>query len=1069
MNEKLLQRLFDHIYEVTVMGESYTRSQFEGARELLYIMNREGEIHSALYTEFEKVFEQVEKYLLVEKQDVKYWTAGDFVKYLESQLVGQAEYEADAIVKEEGVSEIRKMEKLREMLIRRGYDVIIIGRKNDSPVIIALDPKTSISIISSGDVGQQRVDQSPEVVQAAQKNKEWPADERGTLGSYTDLTYKELQDMASAMDKELKLPTLAVEEADLYIRRHQVVRKEVESALEEIAVEPLGGIKGSYVRAILHLQAGIRIRDGVITIERSEDDNKKAFKFVEEEVAGNQDLSAVKDALNRLSNTRLQNWTVEQIIQLRNLVRYLKKVGRLEFQRARKKLRTDRNAQREILLEALRVMYGGEIPDVDYFTEEQELRGGFFSRVGQRIKRGKANQLRKEWQLNIMNVSRWADMFDGGRASFDGPMHNLLVDDVGDNWAKQRKGMERRLGPLQDFIHKHKLNTRRLTTLNKKVKDIKNIDKLPKLFDYKPRKKRPLHLTIEETMGVYALSQTDEGMTAMEQTLGWDKNMIDKIIATLSAEEKQMVELILDDYESSFVELDNLTSINEQISLGRSSGRVAPITPLTPKNVVMGNLINSEHAYLGFIRDFKRTGRKDKNWTAPNLQVVDTWVKRVEQEERYKAFYEIWSYVKGLSDNTEFQQATLATLGPKVMQTFTNFANRLERGGFAKKEDPGFFEKVMDHMRRKLIFQALSFNITTAAKQIPSMAYFASEVGWDKLLSSAKLGSNPASYKTMKEFAFANDQSMKERNIEREIEDYKHRNSKAYLKIQKKYGTAAYYMMYKMDEAATVIGWNAVYADQLAKHGDHELAVRRARVAVKRTQPTSNIYDVGDAYANAGSMQRMVLMFTRQLTNIWQIQTYDIPRRLFKGQEPLHSRLGTAVGSTVALAVGFMIIQSITFRSLPGPHDDPDELIWFLINMMLTPEPYSGRALMNFTRGHKIYQMPVEEMITSAGDLYKAGRKGEIDFDFRDPKHTRMLLTVLNMAQDKIDVPVVALQRVHKAMVENDIYELLGSGGLGEEWSSVPQAWNIGKEKGKEDPLAQKTLGQGFLEQAIIE
>ena len=80
-----------------------------------------------------------------------------------------------------------------------------------------------------------------------------------------------------------------------------------------------------------------------------------------------------------------------------------------------------------------------------------------------------------------------------------------------------------------------------------------------------------------------------------------------------------------------------------------------------------------------------------------------------------------------------------------------------------------------------------------------------------------------------------------------------------------------------------------------------------------------------------------------------------------------------------------------------------------------------------------------------------------------------MLLTVLNMAQDKIDVPVVALQRVHKAMVENDIYELLGSGGLGEEWSSVPQAWNIGKEKGKEDPLAQKTLGQGFLEQAIIE
>ena len=218
-------------------------------------------------------------------------------------------------------------------------------------------------------------------------------------------------------------------------------------------------------------------------------------------------------------------------------------------------------------------------------------------------------------------------------------------------------------------------------------------------------------------------------------------------------------------------------------------------------------------------------------------------------------------------------------------------------------------------------------------------------------------------------FVREHDEMIRERNVSRDLDELRTGNPILYKRLQRKIGKVGMSMIYGIDASVVTAGAIAVYDYHFNDLGEsHEEAVRAMSGAIVRTQPASHIFDVAERYDTNNEFLRTILLFSNQLSNIWNMATYDMPKRAFTGSRTFNERIRGAGGTFIGLGASMMLMYMMAYRQVPEDEDDWKE---FLLMSVLTPMPVTGRIMLNARANFTPIETSANEMIETAFRVLK--------------------------------------------------------------------------------------------------
>ena len=166
-------------------------------------------------------------------------------------------------------------------------------------------------------------------------------------------------------------------------------------------------------------------------------------------------------------------------------------------------------------------------------------------------------------------------------------------------------------------------------------------------------------------------------------------------------------------------------------------------------------------------------------------------------------------------------------------------------------------------------------------------------------------------------FVRENDETIRQRNVARDLDELRSGNPVVYSRLKRKIGTVGMSLIYGIDASVVTAGAVAVYEYNYYDLGkSHEEAVRAMSGAIVRTQPASHIFDVAERYDTNNEFLRTILLFSNQLSNIWNMATYDLPKRAFTGNRSFGERIMDAGSTFIGLGASaiFMYMMAIFYK-----------------------------------------------------------------------------------------------------------------------------------------------------------
>ena len=272
-------------------------------------------------------------------------------------------------------------------------------------------------------------------------------------------------------------------------------------------------------------------------------------------------------------------------------------------------------------------------------------------------------------------------------------------------------------------------------------------------------------------------------------------------------------------------------------------------------------------------------------------------------------------------------------------------------------------DKAIAALRQNAAIAYLGFNLTTMLKQAPSLGLFLSDVTVNELLGG--IYDLTTNYKSTIEMIHKLSPQMKNRSIERELEEFKSRDPNRYRNLIKKFGRKAMFGIYEIDKLVTHSGWLAVY-NKNARLGLSEVeAADRATRAVLRTQPAAHAKDIADIYAS-GEWVSIFTQFTNQLNQIYNIVTYDIPTKAKIGdyKEAIRAAFGVALSAYL-----------ISWMVLGRPPKTAEEIKNAGIEQGLSYVPLVGRSAASIRKGFDFTSIPALAAFKSVAEALVAVEK----------------------------------------------------------------------------------------------
>ncbi len=205
-----------------------------------------------------------------------------------------------------------------------------------------------------------------------------------------------------------------------------------------------------------------------------------------------------------------------------------------------------------------------------------------------------------------------------------------------------------------------------------------------------------------------------------------------------------------------------------------------------------------------------------------------------------------------------------------------------------------------------------------------------------------------------------------------------------------------------MDRIAVTIGWYSVYLKNLRKFGEAK-AVELASEATLRTQPTARAKDLPQIYRSNEALN-IPLQFTRQLNQIYNIWTYDLP------SDARNKEFVRSFYTIGGLAISALVIWAVVNKRFP---ESPEDVAEAFRDQGLGMLPVIGKPMQASASGWHAQNTPLWDIGQGVTSVWT--KEGE--------RRTDLMLQAWSLLAG---FPYIGSKRAWEAAMTEDVWKLLG-------------------------------------------
>ena len=638
--------------------------------------------------------------------------------------------------------------------------------------------------------------------------------------------------------------------------------------------------------------------------------------------------------------------------------------------------------------------------------------------TGQTAKQGHAKKTYTEARVNTLGPARVFDLIDGGKLEFGGLMHKTFYDAVNRAWDAKLRQQEVRL----------EAGNQKLQELGLTAKDLAKL-----------REINGVKYTTQEIMGIHAYSMNAKSRMALyfgndisSKTIADVQYLCDEQLPELGEFTRWMISEFdqhfdrLDDafinaQEKGAFEEEDMQQLREQREqLGEDSKLAGlakeenyfPISRVeldyTPdKRQILNEILERNSLKKAYTEKGFTMSRQDisAEFQKPiNLNAFSTWSNQVKKQEHFIHLGGLTADLHRIAGNRDLQASIRNVYGDSFNESIRDYVSRVANPNIYKTFKP--WERLSRTLRKNAAVAYLAANVVTMTKQLPSLLYYLPDAGATQLAASAaEFSMHPLK---MIEKVRTLDPQLKDAAIDRVLEELKLHNDGKWGQIQGKVSKVGMAGIQMFDAVARTIGWNAVYEKALADGASQNEAIRLAQNSTLRTQPAAASKDLAAIYTN-GETMNWILMFTNQLSQMYNMSVYDIPMAL-KNKQFQKAFYGVA-----GLSVSALLMWVLSHRELP---DEPGEIAEVFEDQALSMIPVFGSALKSAKDGFGGGDIGI---MADAGTAYNAVRN-IVAGDAKDKDWSNLM----EVGGVVLGVPTTQTKRIYRAVTEGEPLELIG-------------------------------------------
>ena len=686
------------------------------------------------------------------------------------------------------------------------------------------------------------------------------------------------------------------------------IRNRILQLAKAITAKPGKSVDFYYAEAIENIQAGI---DAKFKGKRTLEQRQRTRDFLKQHPEKLEDMPT--KMLRDLNKRPLNDFTLDELEAMAAEVARLRKQGRLKRKLKKKQEKKEIDTIAQLVNENL--LKGKEPPEVPI--------------VKSTAKKFKPAALYAVSRALTLSPQRMFDLIDG-RKGFDGPAFRRFYRKTNNLTSEELRAIDERLGKGGNKLAELGI---KITALGKKT----TIE--------------GTKYTRDEMLSVYNKSLNPAGLMALIHGNKIREEIIAKIISELTPQEKALGDFIREDFAENYfrVREAGIDYMNKDI------GYEPNYTPLLRTEVDYKTIDEQLTDHLlrrkGLMRGVTETGfTKQRKKIPPKYQKpiklgeYENWAEQVTLQEHFIHFANHVKQLNRITNHPKFSSAVREKLGHSYLKAVKSYNDHVA--------DPEYYrsfqdwEKAVRVLRQNIALAYLSGNVVTMMKQLASVFLYMQDAGPYWLLRAA----TEFSRHPLKISRLVNelDPQVKHRSIERELDELKRVDQNMYDKWIRKFGRGGTAGIRIMDRLAVIIGWYAVYLKNLRPHGQAR-AIELASEATLRTQPTARVKDIPQIYRSNEALN-IPLQFTRQLSQIYNMWTYDAP------SDARNRNFVRTLYTVGGLAISALTIWSVVNKRLP---ESPEDVAEAFRDQALASVPVVGKSLQASASGWHAQNTPL--------------------------------------------------------------------------------------------------------------
>lgn len=490
------------------------------------------------------------------------------------------------------------------------------------------------------------------------------------------------------------------------------------------------------------------------------------------------------------------------------------------------------------------------------------------------------------FRFKTLRPSRVFDILDGGQ-DFKGPHNDFFVKGAERAENAKLRSVDSRREAMVNFIKEQGLS---LEDLNKS----RVVEGIP--------------VKVDEMLSVYAALRNREKMLALMFGNNWSIEFMEKVEAQMSPQEKAVIERIMQEYNENWPRIrqslleftDGKTDLGRAVNytpIKRLAQNFEPTEQELAKELLERQNLKRAFAERGFTKE--RVKNIPPQFQAPiRMGEVALWMDQLEKQEHFINYGNLIRQFQSVIRDPKFRNSLRENpkFGEAALDTLEKWTNRVANPSIYKAY--GTMEKAAQVLRGNAAMAYLGFNLVTMGKQFPSIALFLRDVPVNYLLGAT--ADMITKYPSTIKFVQERSPQLKNRSIERELEEFKQSNPKGFAKIVKKVGMAGMKGIMEVDKFVTHLGWLGKYNQLLDQGTAPPDAAELADRAVLETQPAAHAKDIAEIYTT-NEFLNWWLQFSNQTNQIYNIISYDIPMKARAANKWEAARAGMGVILSAAM------------------------------------------------------------------------------------------------------------------------------------------------------------------------